>query len=475
MSEQDATQASTLQRPSTDDTEAWKAYWKTQGQPWRTEPEITAERQKYLAERRNIEPDIMRGIYPFKEIESKLTRADIEWLLATHENGRGPVDWNDERQREREGLDLRGANLRHENLSGLPLARMRGGLAYDEGNPATEEERTMAATMAAVHMQGANLGSAQLQGANLGSAQLQEASFHFAQLQKANLEFAQLQEAYLLSAQLQGVRLGGAQLQEAYLSLAQLQKAHLARAQLQGADLWRAQLQGADLERAQLQGADLRRSDLDGANLDGVTLSDKTYGSVLLADISWGDVNLTVVDWGHVRKLGDEQKARQRKDWSEIKAKTTRLGEYKDAVRANRQLAIGLRDQGLNEEADHFAYRAQKLQRVVWRRQRRLLKYAFSWFLAVVAGYGYKPSRCFVIYVLAVLGFTLAHYTVGAVAGQPLTVLNALAISVQSLHGRLFSFQSSDPQTLLNTIEAFVGLFIEAIVVAVITQRILGK
>jgi hypothetical protein len=71
--------------------------------------------------------------------------------------------------------------------------------------------------------------------------------------------------------------------------------------------------------------------------------------------------------------------------------------------------------------------------------------------------------------------FTLAHYIVGVMAGPPLTLPNALAVSVQSLHGRIFSFQSGDLQTLLNTVEAFVGLFIEAIVVAVITQRILGK
>jgi hypothetical protein len=102
-------------------------------------------------------------------------------------------------------------------------------------------------------------------------------------------------------------------------------------------------------------------------------------------------------------------------------------------------------------------------------------RWLFSWFLNVGAGYGYKPLRCFIIYLLAVLVFTLAHYLVGAIDGHSLTFLNALAVSVQSLHGRLFSFQSGDPQTILNTIEAFVGLFIEAIVVAVITQRILGR
>lgn len=79
------------------------------------------------------------------------------------------------------------------------------------------------------------------------------------------------------------------------------------------------------------------------------------------------------------------------------------------------------------------------------------------------------------VYLLSLIGFTVAHFLIGVVAGPPLTWLGALAVSVQSLHGRIFSFQSGDPQTVLNTIEAFVGLFIEAIVVAVITQRILGK
>src|SRR3989442_9373931 len=75
---------------------------------WRTEPGIDTERQKFLADCLAITPDIQQGIYPFKDI--KLTRADIEWLLITHEGGRGPVDWNDVQQRSRIGLDLRGAH-----------------------------------------------------------------------------------------------------------------------------------------------------------------------------------------------------------------------------------------------------------------------------------------------------------------------------------------------------------------------------
>src|SRR6266700_6702790 len=93
-------------QPSPTSPEEWHQHWQSQGQPWRTEPEINAERQAELNRHRAIIPDIKKGIYPFKDM--KLSRADVEWLLATHENGRGPVDWSDEGQREREGLDLRG-------------------------------------------------------------------------------------------------------------------------------------------------------------------------------------------------------------------------------------------------------------------------------------------------------------------------------------------------------------------------------
>ena len=98
-----------LLRPLDDDKEAWKAYWEKQGQPWRTEPEIGLERQTYLTERLGIKPDIKQGIYPFQGVH--LSRTEVEWLLAMHD-GRGPVDWSDEKDlHERKGLDLRGADL----------------------------------------------------------------------------------------------------------------------------------------------------------------------------------------------------------------------------------------------------------------------------------------------------------------------------------------------------------------------------
>src|SRR5258706_9380189 len=147
------------QRSANDDYEGWQAHWKAQGQPWRTEPEIDAERQEYLEEQRIIQPDFIQCIYPFKDI--KLSRADIEWLLATHENGRGPIDWSDESQHKREGLDLRGADLREVNLHGLPLNGVLGGLTANEWANVEENQQIM---MAAAQLDGTILMEAQLNG-----------------------------------------------------------------------------------------------------------------------------------------------------------------------------------------------------------------------------------------------------------------------------------------------------------------------
>ncbi len=89
MSQQESKPASIPQIPTTNDPETWREYWQLLKQPWHTEPEIDEERQISLAMRTSIKPDIKQGIYPFKDL--KLSRADVEWLLATHEGGRGPA------------------------------------------------------------------------------------------------------------------------------------------------------------------------------------------------------------------------------------------------------------------------------------------------------------------------------------------------------------------------------------------------
>ncbi len=391
--------------------EEWRQHWQSQGQPWRTEPEIDAKRQEELSKRRAIVPDIEKGIYPFKGM--KLSRADIEWLLATHENGRGPVDWSSERDLyERRGIDLRGADLRGVDLSGLPLTRMQGGLTLKESREATDEQRRLAAV------------------------DLQEAILYTAQLQGATLTFAQLQHA----------------------------------------DLRHAQLQHTNLYGARLPNADLRKTDLDHATLDYVTFSDPVDGCTCFADINWGEVNLALVDWKPVTRLGDERVARQEQEHPGTSFPTIREDQYREAVRANRQLAIILRDQGLNEEADRFAYRAQVLQRKVLWKQGAFGKWLFSLFLALLTGYGYRMWRILVAYLIVVSACAVAYFVLSIFYGPQMSPLDAVLTSITAFHGRVFSepFQHS-PQLWVTAFEAIAGLVLEGVFIAMLTQKFFGK
>lgn len=196
--------------------------------------------------------------------------------------------------------------------------------------------------------------------------------------------------------------------------------------------------------------------------------------------------------------LGDEQIAREpRLPDGEKKSHTTRIIEYDTAIRANRQIAIVLQAQGLNEQGIRFTYRAQVLGRqllwwrLIWgmasaqqerdpqpispgQRIHSLSAFMLSLTLDLISGYGTKVERCLYTYVITVMLFTIAHYLIGLDTHQTLSIWGALAMSIQSLHGRNFSFQPSGPQVTLNTVEAVVGLLLESLVVSIITRRILG-
>src|SRR2546429_8723567 len=86
---------------------------------------------------------------------------------------------------------------------------------------------------------------------------------------------------------------------------------------------------------------------------------------------------------------------------------------HQRAVRANRQLAALLQTQGLNEDGARFAYRARILQRMVLRQKRKFGQYLFSLFLDLLAGYGYRPGRSLLWYVVMIFSFALAYHAFG--------------------------------------------------------------
>lgn len=436
----DGKQADTSLRPANDDTEAWKAYWKQQGQIWRTEPEISKERQEYLAERRNTEPDYKQGIFPFKDV--KLSRADIEWLLATHNNGQGPLtfEYNSQGLQQARGLDLRGADLRFVDLHRLPLIELRGGLLSEEWYNSTAEQREAAA----IHLEGADLSRAHLQGAKLRAAHLEGANLNYTHLDSTTLRKAHL-EGTTISSDMSG---------------------------------FTNSMANRSLKR--LPPADLRNAYFDNATaLNDIVLGNNNDGYVRIVDVKWNGVKLSTADWSKVSMLGDEWKARQREtDEGKAKKEARRIDEFQEAVRANSQLAIELHNQGLNEDAARFTYRAQLMQRKVYWYQGKFGQYLFSLFLYLLAGYGYKPLRSFIAYLSVIAAFATAYFLIGRSVGPALSPLGAWVFSMTSFHGRGFfpgGIKLDDPLTVLAAFEAFVGLLIEVTFIATLTQRLFGK
>lgn len=548
-------------------------------------PEITYERQAWLARRRGIAPDIERGVYPFGGV--KLTSADVEWLLVTHDD-LGSVEWSPPVRdgSSRTGLDLRGADLRGENLSGLLLTRLIGGLEKGEWNTATPEQREAAAVhLEEAQIRGAHLQGAQLCGAHLERAHLFDAHLEQAELVGAHLERALLVGAHLEEADLHRAYLEGAQFDRAYLGpLAQerftgafLDSAHLDMASFREADLTKAiirwtHLSGVDFFRARLGGADLESSFFGGRVMDeedlrrvrrwekdfpevirpanlryasfteetrimgvsgSVSLGEPVYGYASLLSVHWDGLDLTTVDWLSITVLGDEREALEQKranrqivqgnrayarsntrklvrsSWRTVTSgrcgrylralrwlrrerrkvlrmhkgvsRNTERDAYRRAVRAHRQLATELRNQGMNEEADEFSYRAQRLQREVLLREQRYEFWLVSYTNNLVAGYGYRLWRPLGCYAIVITACAVLYYVLG---GSPLLeldgkrVIDVLAESVNAFHGRGLSsgdMASGDPRKVVGAVEAFIGLVVEITLIVTLTQRLFGK
>jgi hypothetical protein len=157
-------------------------------------------------------------------------------------------------------------------------------------------------------------------------------------------------------------------------------------------------------------------------------------------------------------------------------------------------VAQRLRDQGFSDVADRLSDRAQVLQRKLlfrllledWRRPWRLpgdlVRWLFSWFLALLAGYGYHPGRSVFWYLATIAGFAFAFYHLGPGEHVPFSQLGAVVFSVTSFHGRGFfpggspghSLTLDDPDTVLAAGEAIIGLLIEISFIATFTQRFFG-
>jgi uncharacterized protein YjbI with pentapeptide repeats len=393
------------------------------------------------------------------ELQSYLDR----WATETdHGERKGPFDRSGRSDEEKMHLSLTGADVSW-------LAKQSGSDEYGRA-PHLHLE---GADLDGAHLEHAALREVHLEYAHLDQAHLEGALLFDTLLEGATLREAHLERAAFNGAQLEGVTLRGAHLEGAYLS-----QAHLERA-----DLREVHLEGADLSDAHLEGADLRSSWMDRAT----RVNDATLDRASLDQLSFDGTNLAVIPWQAVGMLGDEVRARATRDERGIgKDRQIRLNDYEAAVRAHLQLAAVLRSQGMSEQADRFAYQAQKLQRTRYRRQRHLGQWLFSWLLFLLAGYGYRPGRSLVAYLGTIAAFALGYalatqgvLTFGLAPSQvhPLAWYEAVVLSFSAFHGRGFfnpPGNLGDPVAILATAEAVIGLFIEISFIATFTQRYFG-
>jgi hypothetical protein len=128
---------------------------------------------------------------------------------------------------------------------------------------------------------------------------------------------------------------------------------------------------------------------------------------------------------------GGEQRARDPKTRIGItKSKRRRSRGYQSAMHAYRQLSVLLTEQGMSDEAAYFSYRERLLHRkVLWlfiqwgnlerqqdglfqltlmqklpellQRVQKFGSFIFSFFLDILAGYGYRPGRTVIWYLYA--------------------------------------------------------------------------
>ena len=333
------------------------------------------------------------------------------------------------------------------------------------------------------------------------------------------------------------------------LTRAKLTWADLTAADLRGADLTRTNLSGVSLRLACLEETKLRGAwlggtqvskafgaairvyvpgfpdlfngtDLSGASCDSQTrldfigLGSRKEGMAQLTDVRWGGANLTVVNWATLETAANERPNRLTRQ-AQKQAFTSLVGRFQitnrleswffrkiypsrilpyanridcriDAARANRQLANVLRDQGMSRDADRFAYRAKVCGRTETLMDGALPQYLGSLLLDVISGYGFKPLRSIVTYLIVLGIFAAAYFGVTNfdvvpflhTHATPLTWYEALVLSVSSFHGRgLFptGLALGDPIAIIAAFEAVIGLLIEIIFIATFTQRYFNR
>ncbi len=386
------------------------------------------------------------------------------------------------------------------------------------------------------HLRTVDFRDAHLNAAHMERAVLIKANLAGAHLEGAYLEGADLTSADLTEAHLEAAHLEGADLTSAHLAGTQLRGAHLQGANLTGARLSTEDSPGYTGLMADLAGVFMNSgtslANVQLANARGHTpnLADVRWGEVNLAVIQdWR----SITKLGEELLAIASDRVKPRPAWDQrLDAWTTAVRanhQLSNALRANglneaagrfayrarvlqrrvwrcrgawgrplddmgkrRRVARWLNDQGHPKLGSVIGWSAARWLRekghpniasvIEWptdifrriaRKAQTSVTRGASLLLAMVSGYGYKVWRSVMAYVVVIALFTglyLRAWDSADGARWP----GALVMSVLSFHGRGLGsgFSLDNSVTMLSAAEAVIGLIIEIVLIATLTQRL---
>jgi uncharacterized protein YjbI with pentapeptide repeats len=360
-----------------------------------------------------------------------------------------------------DGVDLRGCDLTRAQLVGAHLRLSLLDDAYLDGVFAASAS-FRGARMQRCYARLADFTASDLRDVDMTGAVARRARFDAANLGTATLVRCKLTSASFRSARLFQTRLAGSRLMMAKFGPVGIDAT--IESQLEQAG-WLGfvtdETPAQRLERA----ADLSLARFDAeTELQDARIWSETDDNPQIADGVWGDVNLAVVK-GWTAKTGDETRAERSRDPS----------DYDRAARANRQLAVQLRRQGITDSSDFYGYRAKVCDLRAFRLQRRWLQLAGNSILGALCGWGFRPAQTIVWYLAIILSWWGGY----RVTVPKLSVWQDLVLSVSAFHGRgvfISNLQSlTTGASVLVVTEAVLGLLIEVTFVATFTQRFLAR